>query len=68
MANEQPVNDNTNEAKTDAVQASSKQKTAKTKDLPASKVFDLKVVPSEGADESDRAHSFCHTSSHSYCT
>lgn len=67
MASEESANDTYNGPKIDDIHVSSKQKTAMSKNLPASKVFDLKVVPSEGIDEFDTAHSFCHTVSHSFC-
>lgn len=40
---------------------------AKKTSLPASKVFDLKVIHSDKSNESNSTHSYCHTSSHSYC-
>ena len=58
-----PSNDNRNESKLDATYEPSKRTATKTRKLPASKVFDLRVVPSEKANEPQGSHNFCATCS-----
>ena len=58
-----PSNHPHNESKLDATHEPSKNVTTKTRKLPASKVFDLRVVPSEGANEPQGSHNFCATCS-----
>jgi hypothetical protein len=61
MKNESTVNEFDSASKAKPTTQSSNQKTGADASLPASKVFDLKVIPSERAHEPHAAHNFCAT-------
>ena len=57
------TNDIHNKGNADANLESSDQMDTTTRNLPASKIFDLKVIPSERDSDFHTAHSFCATCS-----